>query len=333
MMYDCIPSETEREYLKSIEYKLNEWEQATITYQANSFFSIDIEESNKRLNDLKNTVTDPVLKKQIEERILYEEKCWELFRKNDGSYVFILMHYDDEYNTDEIDGIFRAYNDAEKYGLKKFGEDKFFIKKYQIVGSEIPNSKHIMHLNTNVMPGDSFKICEEEFDGGEVGESSYKKGACYFLWTEEIPVEERKKVDEFNKERFENQIILLPYSFERGDLVCSKIWGKEIYGIVETSCEEWDDMVKRYKVDGFYGDFYDGGITVVFLREDGSFSHDHISPLFLEKVNLEDMPKSDDKTLLTYAIDMVNGVGSLDFFLMAYDERRGRKDRVVLDLE
>ncbi len=40
-----------------------------------------------------------------------------------------------------------------------------------------------------------------------------------------------------------------------------------------------------------------------------------------------DTLSDDDRTLLTYASDLVAGCGSLDFFLHAYDEYHGRRER------
>ncbi|MBD5083997.1 MAG: hypothetical protein HDT33_02745 [Clostridiales bacterium] len=91
----------------------------------------------------------------------------------------------------------------------------------------------------------------------------------------------------FSNLRFENQYLELPNPFRRGDIVrvagCSRSGRR---GIVETTQEEWAHFNQRVK-DGLYADYFDACVTVEFPTGQGGFSHQHISPLYLERCRPE----------------------------------------------
>ena len=95
----------------------------------------------------------------------------------------------------------------------------------------------------------------------------------------------------FSPARFENAYMEIPNPFEKGDMV--RVVGTDRYGMVRTSQAEWEEYkVRMHQMTG--KDFIDASITVDFLCGDGEFSHDHINPIFLEKMD-------PDKTVLIAA--------------------------------
>ena len=46
------------------------------------------------------------------------------------------------------------------------------------------------------------------------------------------------------------------------------------------------ELLERVR-EGLYVDYSDASLTVEFLCEDGSFSHDHLSPINLERVDVD----------------------------------------------
>ena len=85
----------------------------------------------------------------------------------------------------------------------------------------------------------------------------------------------------FDPARFENAYMEIPNPFEKGDVV--HVVGTDRYGIVLISQTEWEAYKLRMnQVTG--KDFIDASITVDFLCQNGQFSHDHVNPIFLEKI-------------------------------------------------
>lgn len=126
-----------------------------------------------------------------------------------------------------------------------------------------------------------------------------------------------------------NDFIEVPNPFEKGDIV--RIVGTERYGIIATSPKWWkSDMFKNedpYRKDWGWG-FYDAQIRVEFLCEDGTFSHDHVTPLRLERYQPEegwDKRSAMDKLLLQ-ASHICRGEGSLEMLsLSAMAYRRSKE--------
>ena len=95
-----------------------------------------------------------------------------------------------------------------------------------------------------------------------------------------------KAVDEFETDRFENQFIPWPNPFDTGDIVRAIGDDEETIGIVNTGKDDYNELLERVR-EGLYVDYSDASLTVEFLCEDGSFSHDHLSPINLERVDVD----------------------------------------------
>ncbi len=118
--------------------------------------------------------------------------------------------------------------------------------------------------------------------------------------------------------------LFFPHPFEKGDIV-KTIHGMEM-GVVESSQEEWERLSELYKKsleDGIELDmFMEDTIKVDFLESDGRFDHDHVSPIYLERVDMDSLPDSLDKTVLKFASGLIRGDGGLESFLHYYEMRR-----------
>ena len=134
----------------------------------------------------------------------------------------------------------------------------------------------------------------------------------------------QKRMEDDIENRFEYMTVAPPQPFDKGDFV-RMVDGDEI-GIVETSKEDWNRIEQLcahggYKTRGI--DLYgEDTIKVDFLEADGHFSHDHISPVELERLDIELMPDSLDKRLLKFTSGVIKGDGELESFLHFYEERR-----------
>ena len=318
--YGVIPSKDEREYLQEIGYELSDSQKATIVYHSVK----DVEKRRSVLEEIGNSSKDEELKDQIGALLVKDFIEWEKFKDNrKRQNVFIITYYDEEYKCDNQAGIFIDFAQALSFAKERL--KKFTIRKYEVVDQELPRRTHISHFNPNYFK-EEYIVEEAEYDGGEIGAVSYADGTMQYLWSSELTVKDMQIADEMDRHRFENAYLPLPMPFEKGDIVRMADDPKGACGIVETSCEEWKKMMQREDEEGFYGDFFDSGLTVCFLHENREFCHQHINPVFLEKADV-DAISDDDRTLLTYASNLVAGCGSLDFFLHAYDEYHGRRER------
>jgi hypothetical protein len=113
---------------------------------------------------------------------------------------------------------------------------------------------------------------------------------------------------------FEEIFYKVPNPFNRGDVVFDL--DTEEYGIVENTQEDWNWIIKKHEAGELECDAGDVQIRVVFLQDDGTFSHSHVRPLDLE---LYQLPKGLDYTkmsardnVLLLASEMYKGIGSLD---------------------
>lgn len=75
-MCELIPSRDVRNYMAKQGRKLTDFEKAVLLYHRSG---ISLEERMRFLEELKNLTEDRELKKQIQERLDYEQKCFDLF--------------------------------------------------------------------------------------------------------------------------------------------------------------------------------------------------------------------------------------------------------------
>lgn len=271
-------------------------------------------ELHRALKKLAEETADQELRRQIGERIAYDERCWEIFISNDGSFFFEVC-----VDGDSKD---RAYSEtighfaSVKLALA-FMEGKnvpFTVKKYQIVGLREPLVKSALRRNPRLC---SEKLVQERpYEGAPVSEFSYNAyGSLVRYWTDEISDEERSSVDDWGNSRFENRFFPLPNPFELGDIV-RMAEDPDSLGIVETSREDWAEWMQRVRKRKLPLDYYDSFIRVEFLTKQGTFIHSHIPPIDLERAALDQTDRR--KELLEAGSRMLTGQISLERFSCAY---------------
>ena len=250
----------------------------------------------------------------------------EQFGNNKGFFYQVVANADTEqWDCGDTIGHFASVELALGYMMNK--KIPFSIEKYQIIGLCERIIKHKVHWNPYLFPGKSAE--KRPYDGHAIGSCSYDAdGILLRCWTEEISDEEQDKVDDWGAARFEHHYIALPNPFERGDLVCYTN-AVDAIGVVETSQVDWLAWEKRVREQELKLDFFDASITVEFPTERGTFSHDHISPIYLKKIDPIVLDGDDRKELLEVAGRMLNGQASLDWNSHVCEDYRQKKQSII----
>lgn len=289
-MLDFISKDV-REYMEQNNLKFTDFEKAALIYHA----GFPVLKRRELLKKLAVETQDKALMGQIRERFAYGREEWKAFRKKTDGYCFIVELQGGDGKSNE----YACFDTAENaYALARALEQKFEMKKY-IIESYLLEGRDAEKLVSRAEP-----VAVATFD---------KDGKILCFWSDEVkmPKEEVEKYDD--PTRFENAFIAVPNPFERGDIVRSTM-NHAKHGVIETSQQEWKEYLERVKSWGRESlDFYESGITVEFLQEDGHLMHDHVSPAFLEKYE----PKKDDEDydVLTGASCVLLGQCELDIFL------------------
>lgn len=289
-----IPSEYVREYVIKTGRTFTDSQKATLL--ANSWIgNLPFDEQFRYLHILHDTTSDTELKSQITTYLnRMERHLQELKDNRDRSCIYILKIENDtegdNYYRISPDGYFFDYESAREYGRGSnhcFQIEKLFVSDKKVYGAE--DDDNYDDIVTYI-----------QFD---------EKGNAIYLSHE---------YDDAEEEKFVSAFFQLPNPFERGDIVKRVGSNKpEDFGIVETSQKQCRETFERLKDHpDFYSEFGDDRIRVVFLNDDGTFGHDHIIPLYLEKYNPEwssgDTEGSTRDNLLIAASWMYTGDGSLD---------------------
>ena len=120
------------------------------------------------------------------------------------------------------------------------------------------------------------------------------------------------------KNRFEHKFVEVPNPFEVGDIV-RVVGDSERFGIVETSQEEWKKYLQRVKETKLTDSWLDAAITCCFFNEE--LEAFHVSPIFLEKVEVEEIDEEEKRELLQAGSELMKGKGMLSYFLYLYGKR------------
>ena len=286
-----IPSEYVRNYVLEMGWVFTDEQKAVLLVHGD----LSLKERCSRLQTLQESTADQGLKERIAKYLNSEDLKFQAFKENSDKaciYILKVKEGDIPYSGILSDEYFFDLDLA--YGCGRETNLPFMIEKYPV---EVPGIGRPRSLFTSFL------------ELNEDGEAVYFYGI--------IPG------DDGEPEDF-NDFIEVPNPFEKGDIV--RIVGTERYGIIATSPKWWkSDMFKNedpYRKDWGWG-FYDAQIRVEFLCEDGTFSHDHVTPLRLERYRPEeawDKRSAMDKLLL-YASQICRGEGSLEILsslIMAY---------------
>ena len=322
-MKEYIPSKSYGDYLESIGHSFTDFEEAAILYHV-------IEDEFLLHNELRRVAgrtQDDILKHQIEEYLSYErDRINHFYDNSERDCVYVVQTYDKEFQEDVV--LAYAYSYDVAFGIGIIENTPFEIRKETVL-KDIPNTKTIEKGFFNpylsgeekvnledcavVVESDDYTACEGVFRFNDDGVLE----DYYSNWNNNISdledVERR-----YSHDYFYNAFIKFPSPFEKGCFVRFvsnskryEQWRDDtIIGIVDTSKEEWQELIEQSK--GVYLDASDASITVQFLKKDGEFTHDHISPLLLENVVIsQDEPWYE---LACVARDMILGNADIGFF-------------------
>ena len=154
-----------------------------------------------------------------------------------------------------------------------------------------------------------------------------------------------KNDDEFETVFEKGRYVSVPHPFRKGDIVAAfgfaSVFAPKIHegeyslGIMrsfesDTDWQNWDEKTKTRLMD--FTDFSDVSTTVEFLKDDGTFSHDHPNPIQLEFAS--DIPDALTKDSLRTkhletSAELLKGDGSLELYEMT--KRAFNKNRRTYD--
>ena len=300
MVKDIIRSKDVRKYINEIGHQFMDKELATLIY--NTDWSIP--EKHKELLELGNLTTDIELKRQIEERVNYDNSCMEQIKSSSGNCVFkleIWVEEDDEY-TDA--GMFASWQLAEYHAQKS-------TRKFRVTKMAVYNTKQ---------EWDEDDWCESEIAYIQYNE----KGQARYYWGNDI---DNSDLQNYERKRFEYAYVTVPHPFEEGDIV--RIIGTDDIGIVrfdkKDKWKEWDEMLKSGEgwLPNWDPDYSDISFPIEIPNENAEFGHFHVSPLDVEYAELED---DERKNLLEMASYLVKGRCYIQEF-QAYCEHYAEKQR------
>lgn len=275
-MFDLIPSSEVREYLKSINYQLTDFQKATLLW--NTRYK-SLEEQLHKLTKMILATDDINLKLQLGKRYVYEQESVDKFKTQTENCIFVVCNEDDSGC-----GYFSLYETAFQY-CKENGYRK--IRKYLLIkGNELPRVRSNGRVNPYMFP--SAEVDTEKYDGQSLGYITFNEDdEILDIWSNEMPPKQEKEIESFNPERFEFAYTEIPFPktvFSAGTIV--KDLQTQKYGVIATTEKEWNEFTKRVK-NGLYVDFSDYALTVFFICDDGRWTHDHVNPIYLgvEKPN------------------------------------------------
>ena len=209
--FSIIKSRDVRDYIRRMGYQLPDRDAATILYNA----GFSHKRLTRMLKELAEETEDEALRREIKERLAFEERCFFLFQQNDGNYFFQVRENAPAFT--EPSGNFASLETALSYA--KSHDMLFDIAKYEIVKDLSTAKKPVVHTNPR-LKGD--KPAEEiPYCGASVAEYTYNKdGSIISYWAEECSQEEWDAVNDWGVSRFESRFVPFPNPFNEGDIVC-----------------------------------------------------------------------------------------------------------------
>lgn len=277
-MYELIPSAYMRKFFEEKGFELTDWQKATLIWNAPDK---TWEERVSALNEHLKSVSDAKLSKQIIQRIDFENSKLNRFMENDGRFVYVVCE-----DTCGNAGYFRDYHMAKAYALKFMEEHDNIcqIEKQHIVSSEEDLTvKVISWWNPYLFDNQRkspWKVENVPYEGSETASITLERnGQIKKLFSKEITLDERMNF-EYNPDRFEMQYFKIPFEGFAGTTVKLTYDSDNYnnYGILLTDTAEWNKFLQS----PCFKDFSDIAVNVVYLTEQGLWSHEHINPLYLD---------------------------------------------------
>lgn len=233
VMIKLIPSNQVQEYLDSIHFTFTDFEKATLIWN-NDFASK--EEKKMALKEIMDSTKDEVLKKQIAERLDYEQKIYDDFMDDESDeYV---------YSIENIPGFYRCkcakqiIEDCLKLPDNEFEMATIFKYKFN--------------------PSSFFDLNEEDM----VARADFNEKKEFCIYSKKYD-EECKKV--YDWKRFEQHYVYIPTCFQCGTIL------RNVRTNEYTVIEEDDDYIRafidRAKTRGWDLHFYEVTLKGYILRD------------------------------------------------------------------
>lgn len=277
-MLDFIPSAYMEKLFRKKGFELNDLQKATLIWNA---AGKTWSEKLLSLKELSEFTSDEDLREQLVQRIDYENAMLQRFMKNNGRFVYVVCE-----DTWGNAGYFRNFNMAKTYALKFIEENDTIcqIEKQLIVSSEEDLTvKTISWWNPYLLDnkgGSPWKVENTPYDGRNVASITLdRKGQIKSVFSREMTPDEQMSV-EYSPDRFEMQYFEIPFEATAGTPVklTYSSGSYDDYGILLTDTAEWNKFLRS----SHFKDFSDIAVTVVYLTEQGLWSHEHINPLYLD---------------------------------------------------
>ena len=287
---DLIPSKDMREALRESGRRFTDMEKATII--AN--LRLAKQRERELLQALLAETDDDRLRQQLRYGLQAEQRLIDRFRDEAADHVFGVQVYDDEFpDDDSIQAYFATFDVAHRFGIAQ--KLPFCIRKWEVRKS-IPEESPLVFGNRDNIDGDCGMM---KFDAeGEL--------VMVGLWDasdDEVQRWPNILYGEWPLYLFyESRWIDLPDLYEQGDIVrVLKSFDAYInpaydWAVVSTDRAEWEAQSQRIKAwlaeaeaDGgdaerVLADYSDMQIMMETPCKDGTFRHDHVNPMFLERV-------------------------------------------------
>lgn len=287
-----IPSKTMREKIVTNNHVFSEREMAAIIWNSRN----PLPEKHEDLRNIAEKTYDEILKKQIQERVEYDQDALELFKSNVGGFVYAFSIHEDYFDDDGkfegveeyIQGYYGTCETVYRNGYRK--DCVFDILKYQIIYEDTVIIRSRNLSSPWFEPDEDNQVEESDCEGNSVGRIEYdKNGRIIACDTGELPKERLIRVNPLNNKRFENAFVVYPNPFKENDhvkIVESEILCKRgVDGWVETSPEEWGQLAKRSYSEDAIEDFSDATLIVRYWDEDRqTWDFSHVTPSCLETI-------------------------------------------------
>ena len=272
-MFELVPSLYMRSLFEDLNFELSDFNKATLIW--NNL----LHDRNEKLSALKNlleSTPNECLKQQIQERLDYEDDMLRTMKNNnDCKYIFAVL---DE--AEYCCGFFSEYEMAHKYGIEnahKYDEKSYKIEKQLIIREKCDLMvRDCGRINWNMIP--SGKAIETiRYEGNPVSSISFSaNGDIKHIWSNEMTEEAESIVDPYRTDRFEHQFFRIPFEGTIGWTVRDITDG--MIGVLIQDTKGW----QKYIDSSCYRDYSDIQVEVVFLTQQGFWSHEHINPIYLE---------------------------------------------------
>lgn len=189
---ELIPSKDVREHMVKTRHVLTDFEKATLIYNHSE---MSFSQKTARLKELMELTKDSNLRKEIQDRLSYDELCFSRFYENNGAYIYELQVYDPEDQGSCEQGYYMSGELAVTCG-KKFQENFSVHKIVLLTEEKEAEDCHSDYIAT---------VC---FDN---------QGKVRGYYSSEV--EWTAKKSEMDRERFENAFIKIPHPFKNGDFI------------------------------------------------------------------------------------------------------------------